>query len=335
MLRIRILEINAIAAMSQVETSSEFVSSFEASAKRNIQGIENLVTDPINTLQGAFSGVSSLFQRANESLVGSQRSDAEGNRLQDVVGYAKTKRDIARQFGVDVYSTNAVLQEHLSKIAQANYWGGMSMGAVSALVPGAPGLFLTVTGTSRLLNDVIATTPPTDLRRLNRQKLAAMGANASIADLYINNTVFSPRQQTLLVGALEEMAWTADRGVFVRFAVPTHDQEQAFFRQRMAEMYAGYSRNVWRLERFLPVGEFVVARTNRGVLVVCVPLDHVLWTESVARVVSALGQRAQDLRLSEKHLWLTGTASTLMQEQLRQQGWVLHEQSETQLWARR
>ena len=333
-LRIRVVEINAIAAMAQVETTSEFATSFEASAKRNIQGIENLVTQPVETVQGAVSGVARLFQRANENLVGSTRSQAEGSRWQDVVGYTKAKREIARQFGVDVYSSNVVLQEHLSKLAQANYWGGLSMGAVTSLVPGGAGIFLSVTGTTRLLNDVLATTPPSDLRRMNRQKLGAMGVDASVADLFIDNAVFSPRQQTVLVAALEEMPGTADRGAFVRFAVPTHEPDSAFFSQRMAEMFAGHARNVGKIERFLLVGQFVVARAPRGAMVVCMPLDHVLWTEAVARVGSALGQRARELGLSEKHLWLTGTASAQAREQLRQGGWTLHEQSEAQLWAR-
>ena len=100
-------------------------------------------------------------------------------------------------------------------------------------------------------------------------------------------------------------------------------------------MYAGYARNVGRIARFLPVDTFVVGRTSGGAMVVCFPLDHVLWTEPVARVVGAFSGRARELGLSQKHLWLSGTASPLMQDQLRQQDWTLHEQSETQLWARR
>ena len=334
-LRIRVLEINAIAAMNQVEASSEFVTSFEASAKRDVQGIEQLVTQPAETLQGAVSGISRLFDRANQGLFGAARSQAEGARWQDVVGYAKAKREVARQFGVDVYSRNAVLQEHLGKIAQANYWGGLSMGAVTALVPGAAGAFLSVTGTSRLLNDVLATTPPSDLRVMNRQKLATMRVDPSVADLFIDNVVFSPRQQTILVGALEEMTGTADRGTFVRAAVSTHEPDLALFHQRRAEMYAGYARNVGPIERFLSVGDFAVARTARRAMVVCAPVDHVLWTEPLARVADAFARRARELGLGEKHLWLTGTASAVAREQLQQQGWTLHEQSEAELWARR
>jgi len=335
MLRVRILEINAMTAMEQVESTSEFTTSFQASLKRNVQGIENLVTQPGEALQGAVSGVARLFDRANESLFGSSRSQAEGSRFQDVVGYAKTRREIAHQFGVDVYSSNALLQEHLSKLAQANYWGGMSVGILTAAVPGAPGAFLSVTGTTRLLNDVIATTPPPDLRRMNRQKLAAMRVDPTVADLFINNAVFTPRQQTVFVAALEEMRGTADRGAVVRFAVTAHNPDVAFYRQRMAEMYAGYARNVAPIQRFVPVGEFVFGVASGRAAIVCAPFDHLLWTEPVARVVDSLGRRARDMGLSAKEVWLTGTVTPVAREEFRRLGWTVREQSETQLWARR
>ena len=83
------------------------------------------------------------------------------------------------------------------------------------------------------------------------------------------------------------------------------------------------------------VCECAVARTARRAMVVCAPVDHVLWTESLARVADAFVCRARELGLGEKHLWLTGTASAVAREQLQQQGWTLHEQSEAELWARR
>jgi beta-glucosidase len=57
------------------------------------------------------------------------------------------------------------------------------------------------------------------------------------------------------------------------------------------------------------------------------------WAEP--RVADAFARRARELGLGEKHLWLTGTASAVAREQLQQQGWTLHEQSEAELWARR
>ena len=51
---------------------------------------------------------------------------------------------------------------------------------------------------------MIAKSPPTELRAINRGKLVKMNINPQLIDLFINTTVFSPRDQTLLVAALEQ-----------------------------------------------------------------------------------------------------------------------------------
>lgn len=334
-LRIRLDEVNAIAAMDRVQDSEEFKQAFQEQAGKTIQGLENLVTKPGETLSGAVSGVAKTFERAGESLFGSRRSQAEEERWKDVLGFAKTKREYARHFGVDPYSSNRVLQEQLDRITWAGYFGGLSMGAVTAMVPGAAGAVLSLQGGTTLLNDVLATTPPTDLRRINRDKLKAMGVDAQLAELFINNAAFSPRHQTLLVGALEEARGVGDREAFVRFAVPTHTEDLAFFRQRMAELYAGYHRNVATIARFVPVGQFVAAQTRGGALVVATPVDHLVWTPSAARVLAALSGQARMLKASRQELWLGGTASPLTRAELQRQGWVLQERIEERLLARR
>jgi hypothetical protein len=47
-----------------------------------------------------------------------------------------------------------------------------------------------------------------------------MDVNPEIADAYLNNGA-SPRQQTLLVYALDEMKVVGNRAAFVRFAAAT------------------------------------------------------------------------------------------------------------------
>ena len=60
-------------------------------------------------------------------------------------------------------------------------------------------------GTHKLLNEVFRTTPPVDLRRTNGEKLKAMDVHPEVAEAFLNNSVYSPRYQTQLVGALEEV----------------------------------------------------------------------------------------------------------------------------------
>ena len=96
---------------------------------------------------------------------------------------------------------------------------------------------------------------------MNAEKLKAMGIDEHTVDTFISDSEFSPREQTILVSALDEMKGVAERDRFVQLAALTDKDDVAFFRQRQAEMYAGYHRAVGSLERFVGVGPVPAART--------------------------------------------------------------------------
>ena len=96
-----------------------------------------------------------------------------------------------------------------------------------------------------------------------------MGVNPQVADWFLNNTIFSPREQTLFVHALGEMNGVADRGAMVRLSLSSQNPTIALFRQRQAQMYAGYNKSVTPLESFISLGGlFAAGRTANGALVV-------------------------------------------------------------------
>ena len=66
--------------MEQVERSAEFVESMKEGAGDIVDGAVGLVTDPLDTVGGAVSGVGRLFQRAGDSLFGDPPSEAEESR---------------------------------------------------------------------------------------------------------------------------------------------------------------------------------------------------------------------------------------------------------------
>ena len=101
-LHVRINEINALVKMETVKGSKEYEKSVKEAGGDVVQGIKSLATQPVDTVSGAVSGVGRMFQRAGESLWGSARSEAEGSRWKDLIGFAKTKREYAQLFGVDV-----------------------------------------------------------------------------------------------------------------------------------------------------------------------------------------------------------------------------------------
>src|SRR5215813_7345549 len=199
MLAKRIAEVNALVVMEQVKGTTEFTNALKKTGSEVVGSAKNLVTHPVETLSGAASGLGAAFRTASASLTGPKRSDAEESRVKDMIGFTRMKRDYAYHFGVDVYSDNKVLQDRLDEITWAGYAGSMTLSAALAAVPGGAGAAVSVVTTNRLLNDLFRTTAPAELRRMNGEKLKAMEVNPDIAEAYVNNGAFSPREQTLLV----------------------------------------------------------------------------------------------------------------------------------------
>ena len=150
--------------------------------------------------------------------------------------------------------------------------------------------------------------------------------------MYLNNGVFSPREQTLLVHALEEMAGVSNRAAFIRVASATPTRTMAFFRQRQAEMYAGYHKAVASLSSFVSLGTLAAARTGTGAVVLCVPLDYLVWTEPMATFITAANTVIDDAGAKEKQLWVTGALSAEARKALESRGWQVHEHSEARLF---
>jgi hypothetical protein len=332
MLRKRIGEINAMVRMEQIKGTKEFTSSLKEAGTDTLVGFKNLVTQPVDTVKGAASGLAVAFRRAGDALTGPKRSDAEDSRVKDLIGFSKTKREYAHQLGVDAYTDNEKVQDRLNEISWAGYAGGITWAAAMSAVPGGAGLAISVSGAHHLLNEVFRTTPPVDLRRMNGEKLRAMDVHPEVADAFLNNAQYSPRYQTLLVHALEEMKGVGNRATFVRLAAATAEKDIAFFRERQAEMYAGYHKAIAPVETFIALGEFAAVRTTKNEVVFNVPLDHLVWTEPIAKLLIAADARVTQLtRPANKQLWITGTMSARAKKEIESRGWQVQERSEERL----
>jgi hypothetical protein len=190
-------------------------------------------------------------------------------------------------------------------------------------VPGGAGVAVSVSKGTQMVNDADINRPPTDLRLMNRERLGAMGVHPDIVDLFMLNSVYSPTQQTLLVDALNKMNNTADRGVFIKFAIPTSDNDVALFRQRQAQMYAAYNSGVQPLRRFVPIGTFTAAEAADGTLLFIVPLDHMVWTQEMANIARAA--TASSMNAKARRLISLGSVSKTASASLRALGWEVQE----------
>lgn len=311
-------EFKAMKAMAKVDEGDTFQKSVQESAKKTGRGLKRLFTDPAGTMEGAATGLGRLFDRANESLSGSGPGQAEDSRTKQFIGFSKAKREIAAKFGVDVYSANQALQKELERLAWADYAGGISLGAATAVVPGGAGLVLSTAGGARLLNDVMRTTPPAELRMMNREKLISMGIPPDLAAVFIENPIYSPREQTIVVGAMEAMKGVGNRKLMLRVALKAQNRNVSYVLSKMAIMYANYHKRVRPLTQFKPVGRILYAVDKKGRPVVTLPADYVLWSDRLAGALAGIGK---DTGNKPGELWITGVLSPAAGEKLKAAGW--------------
>jgi hypothetical protein len=336
-LRIRVGEVSAIAKMDEWANSEQFIKGVGKAGKDVLESSTRLITDPVGTVKDTASGVKEIYQSARRGIsrIGAE-DDAEDDGLdvKEMIGYSRAKRQYAAEFGVDPYSTNPVVQEHLGRLSRAGFVGDVGTGTALGMIDGGVGMAMSVAGHLQSLKEAVRDMSPDELRELNEEKLRAMQVEQSVIDLYLGNYVFSPTYQTAFVATLEEIDGAADRGEFVKVAVLAKNEDQALFRLSQARMYANYHKSVKPLQMFVLASEMrvVAARTADGALVASVPADHVFFTSSLASYFTAARSGLEYLvGVSSKQLWIAGDMSPKARTWIEESGWVVHTDAKKQL----
>ncbi len=316
-----LLEIEAIEAMKKVEETDAFVSALKESGIATVDGIKKLFTSPAETLEKAASGISSLFSRAEESIFNSSPGKSEDSRIEQAIGFSNAKREVAFRYNVDPYSQNKILQEYLDRIAWADYAGGLTLGVATMPVGGMAGATLSVSGTARLLGEVIATTPPAELKLQNREKLEKMGIDQELAALFIENPYFSPLQQTAFVLSLEKIKTAENKALPLQAALQVKDQEMAGTMTSIMVMFAGYDKKINSVAKFKTVARIFAAIDKKGKMIIILPADYVTWNQRLANGLGAVREKKN----SANEIWIVGTASPMAMEKIKAAGWHLEE----------
>ncbi|WP_428564594.1 MAG: hypothetical protein ACP59X_02490 [Solidesulfovibrio sp. DCME] len=309
----RLQELKAADAMDQVNKGAEIGKSVGQAGVNAVKGVFNLLTNPADTL----SGVGKSFSRASAASKEQRPSDDKGT-VGELLGYNKAKRQYAKSYGVDPYSKNPVLQDSLNRLAGAGFFGSFT---ATAAIPGGAALAVMGSVSGAPESPVDVSIPPEDLFTANRERLKAMGATADTADLFVENTHYDPIEQTRLVLALDRLHGVADRALFINLSILSDNDDIAWFRTRMAELYASCNATNYPLTRFVKLGKFLGAMTTAGGLLVAFPLDYLAWTPTMAEIAKNLGTAASSLKTKSKTLVVSGDVSPLAAKMLKAAGW--------------
>lgn len=334
-LRFLVNEINAIAEMKKVPTDDTAIESLKQSGQNTLTGIKSLFTDTEDTLKGAASGVQSLFNRASETIGSRESTGAEDSNVQQIIGFSKSKGKIATNYNVNVYSRNQVLQEELDRLAWADYLGGLGVGLATSAVPGVGGVVLATSGTARLLNEAINTTPASELWVQSKDKLVALGMDSDTVQLFLNNQVISPAVYTVMTSALESMKGVENLELFLKVSLQASTPEMARVITELAVLTAGYHKHIKPLKSIVPMARITRATGTDGSVIIILPTDYLVWSSKIHDTFMQISEEIGDSKSTEKELWLHGDLSATARSEYEKAGWKVHTNVLTQLIPRK
>ena len=319
-LRKLLKEIQAIAALRKIKESKAFADSIKHSATAPVRFGKHLITNPVDTITGLPKGVFRIF--GNVTTAATEKHDpSEDSQIKQALFVSSWKRDYAHEMGVDVYSSNAVLQKELNSVGWAAAIGGLTVSAATLPASGTAGLVLKQMRTADSVNDALKEEPPARLRLINEKKLSAMGTSKDLIKRYLDHPAFTPHHDTILVAALARLKYVRGRDAFLESALSAQDEVAATFYMNIAQTIRGYHETVSPIRQISTMAGLTLALAKNGWVLIPFPLDHGVWTERADRIISHLraNYRAPGFT-GIFELWVTGTLSPLARQQFELRG---------------
>lgn len=320
LMRARQFELAALRELDQVTNSEAFNKALAEAGLSPIRFAGQLLVNPLGTVGNTLSGIGSLFGQIGSSAHNAGK--VQGDPIADLTGASRRKRELAVKLGVDPYTDFPPLQDKLTQLSQAAATGGLLVSGALMAIPGVGGLIVSNASTSANLTNMARDSTPAQLLDIGRQKLAAMGVDAKLTEVFLTNRNYTPLDAAIIVTSLEAIP-VAGRDVFISRAASVNRRDAAFFMRRQAELLAEYQEKTGAITGFVPLGGFPFALTTAGVMGL-LPLDALSWTENTGRAMRDITDSMKRLgRAGKAELRITGQATPLAKQQLKALGWTV------------
>ena len=339
MLKTRVGEINALAELDELSQTAVFINAAADAGVGQLKSIKQFAVHPVETVVGIPSGIGRLFKRysrqvgdavdaTKEFVAGDDEDDADGTDsesestsdkavglTESFFGVSGAERAWSQKLGTDPYSTNEVLKAAIKDVAWAERLGRFGMGFSG--VPEIPGA--DIIGE---VNDAVWSKDPYELQDLNRSRLIETGADEDLIEAYLENPNLSPSQQTLLTAAIAEIDGASGRDGILVQALIAESEAEANFLIKSVTMLAWYHISQNPVIEITTQSAIPTGITADGTAVMLFAVDHVYWTETMAKVAGIRSLQNPD---ADREIWFLGSASQRAREELMNLGFEVHE----------
>ncbi len=329
MLRMRINELRALAALERVGASQSFTRALAEKGLSPLTFTGKLITNPAKTINDTLAGVGGFFGRISSGInnVGQTRDDA----VSSLLGVTDERRKLAAAYGVDPYTDLPPLADKLNQLSQAAALGGLVVTGALMAVPGAAGIIVSNLSTVDTLNgigieDLARSYTAEQILDINRDLLNKMGVDESLRDKLLANRNYTPIDMAAMVAALDGMKSVANRSAFVARAADANGRAIAYFMRRQAELLAADYRKHGGYVRFIALASYPFVLTRDGKVMALLPIDALSWTSITARgFAQVTAERKRAAPDAKGELRIAGMATALAKRELKKDGWTVVE----------
>jgi len=213
LLRMRVREVAATAALEKVNTAETVVASAGRTALKPVETAKDLITAPGKTVGEAWKGVGGWFNRVDASMSATD-PNREGT-VASLTGGSKARLKLAYDLGVDPYTTFEPLNAELYRVASASAVGETGVNIGLAFVTGGAGIAISVGGTTSSIRQILRDKTAAELEQLGRTQLAAMGVSPGTIDAFYATPGLTPTDKAVIVASPMSLGPAADREVFI------------------------------------------------------------------------------------------------------------------------
>ncbi len=238
----------------------------------------------------------------------------------DLIGYNKSYRELARNLKVDPYTENKLLLSELRRVASLKTTVDLGSKFVPSLysIPevGVTNKYLGYADRAATYED------PKEVDKLNRKILDSLGYSSeekkkgSIEQLFKNHN-FSPPMRNEIASSLHKLQQINQADSLLFVASQAKSREAAQFYVQSIRKLADLSANGVVMKDFVSDVILPAAITDKGSLIVPLPVDYLFWTPEVSEIFSYFEKKAKSQgNIKKTELIVAGKVSPKARKEL-------------------
>jgi len=296
----RMYEADAIEVLRQIKETDAYKKGLDAALEAPLTLTRKTLEDPVAVLESIPDGLSNLMQDIGAALgsVGKGESKEENALVKDLIGFNTVKRRLASELGVDVYSSNPLLQQELDDVAWSMFAGGAVIDVALTAAPLVASLTVRVSDQANTGN-LSWKVPPATLQQAIVKAVKKNGLNDMELEALVFHKTCSLNHLSSMVTNMTALGLVEGIDMFYRQVNALSSEQECRIHQKIAELVYLYHVNkqpIQRIELYGYVARLTDANGNHALVVVADYLPY----QGINRDIFAPGNSI---------VWLSGELS--------------------------